>query len=168
MKIMRKIYLIAEFIFIFVILPILLTYFELYNSFLFFLWGFGLWAFITLKRDKSFDNKLLWNRESLSLENIRPIILRFMILGSMIAILTYFLEKDEFLKFPMEHTYLWLAVMILYPILSVYPQELIYRALQFHRYKFMLGENFLALFITSLTFGFVHMPALVLKVLPSH
>lgn len=51
---------------------------------------------------------------------------------------------------------LWLLVMIFYPVLSVYPQELLYRAYFFHRFKPLFGERTGMILASAMLFGFVH------------
>jgi len=51
---------------------------------------------------------------------------------------------------------LWLLVMIFYPVLSVYPQELIYRAYFFHRFKPLFGDGLGMIAASAVLFGFVH------------
>jgi membrane protease YdiL (CAAX protease family) len=50
----------------------------------------------------------------------------------------------------------WLGVVILYPIFSVYPQELLYRAFFFHRYKLLFGDRTGMIAASAMVFGFVH------------
>jgi uncharacterized protein len=51
---------------------------------------------------------------------------------------------------------LWAIVMLLYPLLSVYPQELIFRAYFFHRYQALFGAGWTMIAASALAFGFVH------------
>jgi membrane protease YdiL (CAAX protease family) len=46
--------------------------------------------------------------------------------------------------------------MLLYPLVSVYPQELIYRVFFFHRYAPLFGSGLLMIAASALAFGFVH------------
>jgi membrane protease YdiL (CAAX protease family) len=46
--------------------------------------------------------------------------------------------------------------MLLYPLLSVYPQELLYRGFFFHRYAPLFGSGRGMLLASALSFGFVH------------
>ena len=50
----------------------------------------------------------------------------------------------------------WLLIMLFYPLLSVYPQELIYRAFFFHRYQPFIWQRHAADLASALAFGFVH------------
>ena len=60
-----------------------------------------------------------------------------------------------FLSLPREHPILWLAIMVLYPVLSVWPQEVIFRRFLFHRYARVFGETGVVL-ASALAFGFAH------------
>jgi membrane protease YdiL (CAAX protease family) len=46
--------------------------------------------------------------------------------------------------------------MILYPLLSVYPQELIFRPFLFHRYRDLFPEQWMMVLVSGLTFGLAH------------
>jgi len=50
----------------------------------------------------------------------------------------------------------WVAIMLLYPLLSVYPQELLYRAFFFHRYQPLFGSGWGMLLASAFAFGFAH------------
>jgi len=60
--------------------------------------------------------------------NIKFILLRFAVIAPVITAVTWMAIPGWFLSFPRERPGLWLLVMILYPVLSVWPQEMIYRA----------------------------------------
>lgn len=53
---------------------------------------------------------------------------------------------------PLDKTGLWLAVLVLYPIFSVIPQEVIYRTFLVHRYGALFGVStpYLSAFVFSL------------------
>ena len=63
---------------------------------------------------------------------------------------------DEFLQMPRERPRLWVAIMLLYPLLSVYPQEVIFRAFFFHRYGPILGDSARLIAVNALAFGLAH------------
>jgi membrane protease YdiL (CAAX protease family) len=58
---------------------------------------------------------------------------------------------------PREHTALWTAIVILYPIASVYPQELLFRAFLLHRYAGVFGTGRWAAAASAVAFGFAHL-----------
>lgn len=55
-----------------------------------------------------------------------------------------------------HHTGFWLLIMFAYPLLSVFPQELIYRAFFFERYRPLFGRETGMMFASALVFGFDH------------
>ena len=83
------------------------------------------------------------------------IILRFAVCGAALTLATRLLAPHLFLSLPREHPLFWLAIMVLYPLLSVWPQEVIYRRFLFHRYARVFGESGVVV-ASALAFGFAH------------
>jgi membrane protease YdiL (CAAX protease family) len=55
-----------------------------------------------------------------------------------------------------SHPAFWLVVMVAYPVLSVYPQGIIYRAFVFERYRGLFPGTLLMIFVSAAVFGFSH------------
>ena len=55
--------------------------------------------------------------------------------GDAAGLLVWWLVPGQALALPRRATGLWLAILLLYPVLSALPQELIFRALFFRRYR---------------------------------
>jgi len=87
------------------------------------------------------------------------ILARFAAGGLVMTAATYALLPEHFLELPRQHPRLWLLILVLYPLLSVYPQELIYRAFFFAQAPRLLPHVraawFLALNVAL--FGFAHL-----------
>lgn len=86
---------------------------------------------------------------------IRRILLRFLLLGGALTIATRLLFPYLFLTLPRERPVLWVAIMVLYPLLSVWPQEVIFRRFLFHRYAGVFGGAGIVV-ASALAFGFAH------------
>ncbi|MFE3193101.1 CPBP family intramembrane glutamic endopeptidase [Nocardia sp. NPDC059240] len=69
---------------------------------------------------------------------------------------TAVLRREDLFALPRRNPLLWLAVMVLYPALSVYPQELIFRSFLFHRYAPVFGEGRAMVAASAAAFGYVH------------
>ncbi len=61
-----------------------------------------------------------------------------------------------FFTLPLYNPLFWCAIMVLYPIFSVLPQEFVYRVFFFHRYERMLGSRWLTILFSALLFGWAH------------
>jgi membrane protease YdiL (CAAX protease family) len=71
--------------------------------------------------------------------------------------LTLALVPERLLELPRHRTGLWLLILLVYPLLSAAPQELIYRVLFFRRYGELFPSDKLALAANTVAFGFAHL-----------
>ena len=85
------------------------------------------------------------------------ILVTFLIAGGGVTAWIWFNRPEEFLSFPTYRPQLWTWVMILYPLLSALPQELVYRTFFFHRYGALFGDwRWTAVAANGALFGFAH------------
>ncbi|WP_250035670.1 CPBP family glutamic-type intramembrane protease [Paractinoplanes maris] len=66
-------------------------------------------------------------------------------------------DRDNLFVLPRENPGLWLAIIVFYPLVSVYPQELLYRAFLLHRYEAVWGTGKRAAAASAVAFGFAHL-----------
>lgn len=122
-------------------------------------------AFVALRRDPSFDRQRLWNAAPLRAE-LPGLLLGALLLGPLLWLLARWLAPDETFGLLRQRPLLWLLIMVAYPVVSVYPQELLYRALLLHRYRELLRSPWLQLVVSAALFSFGHVffrvPAVVL------
>lgn len=81
--------------------------------------------------------------------------LRFVLCGALLTILTRWFFPFLFLSLPRLHPVFWVVIMVLYPLLSVWPQEVIFRRFLFHRYTEIFGPRGV-IAASALAFGFAH------------
>ena len=86
----------------------------------------------------------------------RAVVLRFAILAALVAIAVSRFAPQVFLSFPRERPEFWLLVVMLYPVLSVWPQELIYRSFLFYRYRPIVGDALGYVVASALALGYAH------------
>lgn len=108
-----------------------------------------------LLRDPQFDGRSLGTRGEL-LRGTRRVLRVFVPAGLVVTGLTWIFEPELFLRFPRENTRTWTIVMIGYPLLSVYPQEIIFRSYLFHRYRAILPDDRTRVIASAVTFGLAH------------
>ena len=151
----RLLFLVIEFAAIYVIVPLLIYYRRIPNLPIPYLLFIALLAFLLLRSDPTFRLSRLY-----SWGNIRPFIPTLLIrdgacvLGLGIAV--YFLAPQLLFSLIRRSPLLWVLIFLLYPLLSVYPQEFLYRAFFFHRYQPLFGRGLGMLLASTLAFGFVH------------
>lgn len=128
-----RVYLWVEFAALFAVLPFMLAFRPPGSGIFLFLWSAAVICFALLVRDPSFDQRQLWNWEGVRPQLGR--VLGLFALGAAAGVaLTWLFAPERLFAFPLQRTRLWLAVMMLYPVLSVVPQNVVYRAFVFHRY----------------------------------
>lgn len=168
---MKKAYYVLELIVLFVGIPVLF-YIEpefLKNKKILTLVIFTLLCLSILLFDKNFDRRLFWNSEGTKSYVIK-ILLRSALVFIALTIFVLLTNPDNLFIFPLSRPWIWLLVMALYPLLSAYPQELIYRTFFFHRYEKIFGRGISMIIASGMIFSFLHImydnvPALILSFL---
>ena len=74
-----------------------------------------------------------------------------------LGILVAWLRPDLLFSFPRREPFWWMVVMLAYPLLSVYPQEVLFRTFFFHRYGKVLGSETAAILWSAFVFGLAHL-----------
>ncbi|HEY3744480.1 MAG TPA: CPBP family glutamic-type intramembrane protease [Bryobacteraceae bacterium] len=119
------------------------------------LWGMTAYCLYILSRDPGYDWSRIWSPSAFP--KYAPEILALFALAMAIGIaLLLRFAPSRFLDFPRANPRMWGAVMILYPVLSVYPQGIVYRAFFFNRYRPLFGSNVLLVLASAIAFAYVH------------
>lgn len=112
-------------------------------------------AALYLRSHHDFDRQDFF-RASAIRGQLRPIILLWATTAVLVVITLVIFAPHRLFDLPRRDPLIWLAVMIFYPLLSVYPQELIFRAFLFHRYAPVFGTGTGIVAASAAAFGFVH------------
>ncbi|MGE3712029.1 MAG: CPBP family intramembrane glutamic endopeptidase [Hyphomicrobiaceae bacterium] len=109
---------------------------------------------------------LLWDRtfrvvaefgKGFRFVELLSILALFLVVGGIILFVVARILPDDLFSMPLERPRIWKRVMLFYPLLSVLPQELIYRSFFFHRYGPLFGRRrWLAILVNGALFGFGH------------
>ncbi len=84
-----------------------------------------------------------------NLDRVVPVLLLFIPVFFLVML---FADKAEGIS-----PYLWLVILLIYPLFSVLPQELIFRTFFFHRYRRLFPSGGQRIWISSACFGFAHL-----------
>jgi membrane protease YdiL (CAAX protease family) len=151
----RFLQLALEFLFLFLAIPAALALYA--PTWIVFpaMWSLAALSLIILLRDDTFDRAHLWNCSGVR-SQIRPMLQRFAVCATILAAALAIYDPSRLLQLPISHTPRWALIMLLYPVLSVYPQELAFRAFFTHRYRDLFPRRTAILIAGALAFGFAH------------
>jgi uncharacterized protein len=154
-----KPFLAVEFLALFVAIPLALALDKPIVPPIPLLWMVGIYCLVVLYRDPSYPCAQLWNPRALR-RQVGPILLLFTFGMAAMTWLTYTLPPGRLFGFVRTHPVVWLLIMVLYPVLSVYPQGIIYRAFLLHRYRHFSGtarqRKWALILISALAFSLMH------------
>ena len=120
------------------------------------LWLVTAYAAAILHHTPGFSWRMAWQGNPLTSRDFKLIAVRFVLSTIGIVFLTTLLQPDRLLSFPLQRPGFWLIVMLLYPLLSALPQELVFRSFFFHRYQALFPHKAAMLAATAFVFGFIH------------
>jgi len=66
------------------------------------------------------------------------------------------LAPEILFRLPRRNPILWVLILCLYPIVSVYPQGVIYRAFLVHRYSVLFRSPVVLIVASAVAFGYMH------------
>ncbi len=119
------------------------------------IWLLGAICLVMLLADRSFDRRQLWNGAD-AWGGIGRRAFCFAVGAPVLALALLVLEPGRLFSLPRERPQLWAIIMVGYPILSVYAQELAFRAFFFHRYAAVFRTKHAMVIASAAAFGFAH------------
>jgi membrane protease YdiL (CAAX protease family) len=113
-------------------------------------------AYWYLRRRPDLDRRDLTRPEAL--RAALPSILGLWSVAALVAVLAIALFLPGWLfNLPRQQPWLWAAVVVFYPLVSVYPQELLFRAFLLYRYAPVFGTGTRAAAASAVAFGLAHL-----------
>jgi hypothetical protein len=156
---MGRVWLVLELLVLFVGLPLGYRFSPWRIPALPLLWLVAGYAWWQLARDPGFDRGRLWNVAPLS-GRLGGMLLIFATIAVVLWAGVRWLAPQLEWSFVREHPAFWAVVMVLYPVLSVYPQGVLYRAFFLHRYAGLFpatqAGGWALLVASAAAFGFLH------------
>ncbi|HVZ83979.1 MAG TPA: CPBP family glutamic-type intramembrane protease [Terracidiphilus sp.] len=152
---MPRALLILEFVALFVALPLGYRFSPVRIPALPLLWlvsGYALWQ---LLHDPHFDRARLWNAGQLA-PHVSAILAIFAVSALVLWLCVHRFAPHLEWSFVRAHPAFWAIVMVAYPVLSVYPQGLLYRAFFFERYALLFPGRWAMIAASAAAFAFLH------------
>lgn len=145
-----------ECLFLFGVLPLTIALLKPRGLIYWILWIATLACLHTIRKYYGYKFDLDWNVSAFTRDTIRPIFKRFGWLFLVLLAFTVFVIPERFLALPTQRPLSWLMIMVLYPLLSVVPQEIVFRSFFFRRYEKWLNTPKKMAIASALAFGWVH------------
>jgi membrane protease YdiL (CAAX protease family) len=153
----KESYLVAECVVLFFVIPLLLYFVRHHLGFriLALVWVLAGVCVGLLNRHPAFDWKVLWQTAGLS-SHLKGVLVTFLPLAICMGLLAWLLLPAHFLRFPRGTFEIWALVVVLYPPLLAYPQEVIFRCFFFERYRSIFSNQAAMILLNGLSFGLAH------------
>jgi membrane protease YdiL (CAAX protease family) len=119
------------------------------------LWLLTAWCLYVLLHDPRFDREPLWNAAAFFRYAPQILALFGFVLFVGIVLIVRF-APELFLGLPRSNPRVWGMLMVLYPVLSVYPQGIVFRAFIFERYRDVFRPDWAILLASAAAFAWVH------------
>lgn len=156
---MKNSWLWLEWTLIFVVAPVAIGFGLRQAPWLLVLFGTALVVGVWLRQRGGFHRQHFWHGEDPVYErqHLKPILLRFTgCTLALIGLVSLFFPHKLFL-FPRTQPLYWAVLLLAYPLLSVYPQELLYRAFFVRRYRHLFPRREWLLLASALVFAWMHL-----------
>lgn len=119
------------------------------------IWLLGGVSLAALMLDKSFDRTQLWNARAVR-SQIIPILKYFIPCSILLTLALWAYEPERLFGLLKDKPAVWVAIMVGYPVLSVVPQEIGFRAFFSHRYRRLFRSEDAYVIVNALAFSYAH------------
>lgn len=144
-----------EFLLLFFALPLAYRFSPVRIPALPLLWLVAAYATWQLLRDPQFNRTRLWNVTPLG-PHLAAILAIFAVAAFVLWLGVHRFAPQLEWSFARSNPGFWALVMVAYPVLSVYPQGLIYRAFFFERYATLFPGKWMMIVASAAAFAFLH------------
>jgi len=145
----------AELLLLFVALPVGYRFSPVRIPALPLLWVVAGYAWIQLLSDPHFHRAQLWNLAALP-ARLPAILAIFVVVALLLWLGVHRLAPGLEWSFVRRAPGFWAVVMLAYPVLSVYPQGLLYRSFFFERYTALFPGKWAMIVASAAAFAFLH------------
>ena len=147
-------YRLIEFFIIFILVPVSFALeFPVWIKMVIGLLGFAYIIYVLLKVENNkfkITQHLNWKQFWLRT------LLKLVVIAALTTVYMYFVDKNNLFIVIKTKLMLWLMILFIYSIFSVYPQELIYRTFFFQRYESLFRSDLLFIITNAALFSLAH------------
>ena len=137
-------------------LPMVILVFHWQKLMLPVVWTVALYCILITRANGDTALRSDWQGQAVNWHNLRPLLLRFAVCALAMLVLTLMQFPDKLFSFIRSMPWFWGLVMLLYPILSVVAQEVIYRWFFMQRYRAIFTTERSLIMASGLAFALGH------------
>jgi membrane protease YdiL (CAAX protease family) len=144
-----------EFFIIFILLPVSYAFsYPVYLKLGLGCIGFGYVLYVLLKIENNkfkINPNLNWKRFW------KMTLLKLLIIAIITIVFVWFTSKESLFNVLINKPFLWMGILFLYSVFSVYPQELLYRTFYFQRYQKLFKSDVVLFLVNAIVFSLAHL-----------
>ena len=144
-----------EFLIIFILLPVSFSIkYSIWIKLALGVFGFVYISYILLKVEKlafKVSKTIQWRNFW------KSTIIKFFVITIITSLYVSLMDRNNLFSVLINKPQLWFMILIVYSVLSVYPQELLYRTFYFARYKELIPNDRFFIFLNAIIFSLGHL-----------
>lgn len=148
-------YKLSELFILFIVFPIAIAIdFPIWIKFIIGILGFIYVIYVLLKIEKNkfkLSSTIKWRGFW------KATLLKFLFIAFITILYVWFTDEIQLFIVVRTKPLLWVVILFVYSLLSVYPQELLYRTFFFQRYQSLVNNEKLFIFINAIIFSLGHL-----------
>ena len=148
-------YKLSEFFILFVLFPVsLVLNYPLVVKMCLGVFGFLYVLFVLVRAEKlqlKMSSNLKWR------VFWRQTLLKLLVISMVTVLYMVFVDADNLFVVVLNKPMLWVVILFIYSVFSVYPQELIFRTFFFKRYESLFSSPRLVIFMNAILFSMAHL-----------
>lgn len=149
-------FLIVEFILLCLLVPGIIMVNKWATYLFLFLWAASLYGAFIMHSVYKEQLKELWNWSAVTWGNLKPILLRFLIACIGMTVFIYFYDPARMFGLIQYRPEIIPFLLVLYPLISALPQEIIFCTFFFKRYETFFGSGKKMVLFSALVFAYAH------------
>lgn len=145
-----------EFFLLCICLPTVIIVFKLAPYMFAFLWGAALYCLFTLRTQHGEHLKKLWKWDAVTWVAMKPLLIRWIFASVGMIAFIYFVDPDRMFGIVRERPQIIPFLLVMYPLVSALPQELIFCSFFFERYKKFFRTDIAIIIASAIVFAYAH------------
>ena len=147
-----------ELVAVFVLLPVGVTLAQFRRLHpLWILTAVALGALVLLARSHRFQLRRLWEWGPADGAQLTRVLVCWLLGSAALVAAVAAWRPEQLFALPRQRTAEWALLLLVYPLISVLPQEVLYRAFFLHRYRGLLGDGAVLLLANAAAFSLLHL-----------